>query len=89
MVRTISRANLRLMPPSLESLCQLGAPILNQQPYQDKVNIVPRDSLSITELLRAGEFTLVQVPDTTQKAIRDLDSQRSHRQTDAEKAKMQ
>jgi transposase len=52
--------------------CQVVAPSLIPKRASDKINTDRRDSLRLSELLRAGELTPVWIPDAEQEAIRDL-----------------
>lgn len=52
--------------------CEVAAPSLTPRKPGDRVKTNRRDAQKLARLLRAGELTLIAVPDARQEAIRDL-----------------
>src|SRR5205814_5292549 len=52
--------------------CEVAAPSLTPRRPGDRVKTNGRDARKLGRLLRAGELTLIRVPDAHQEAVRDL-----------------
>jgi len=60
----------RLRRSKLE--CDVAAPSLTPRKPGDRVKTNRRDAQKLAKLLRAGELTLITVPDSQQESVRDL-----------------
>ena len=52
--------------------CQVAAPSLIPRKPGDKIKTDRRDARKLARLYRAGELTLIQIPDETREAVRDV-----------------
>ena len=52
--------------------CAIAAPSLTPRKPGDRVKTNRRDAQKLARLFRAGELTLITVPDARQEAVRDL-----------------
>jgi transposase len=52
--------------------CEIAAPALIPKKAGDRIKTDPRDARNLGRLYRAGELTVIHIPDTEQEAVRDL-----------------
>ena len=69
--------------------CAVAAPSLTPRKPGDRVKTNSRDARKLGRLLRAGELTLIAVPDARQEAMRDLIRAREAANTDLLRARHQ
>ena len=69
--------------------CAVAAPSLTPRKPGDRVKTNRRDAQKLARLLRAGELTLITVPDTRQEAVRDLTRAREAANKDLLRARHQ
>lgn len=69
--------------------CQVVAPSLIPKKAGERIKTDRRDALKLSRLLRAGELTVVWVPDAEQEAMRDLTRARDDMKSQERKARQQ
>jgi len=69
--------------------CEVAAPSLTPRRSGERVKTNRRDAAKLAKLYRAGELTLITVPDATHEALRDLVRARRAVQRDVLRARQQ
>ena len=70
-------------------LCEVAAPSLTPRRSGERVKTNRRDAAKLAKLYRAGELTLISVPDASHEALRDLVRARRAVQRDVLRARQQ